>query len=251
MPFNRGYKYIDNGDSLYTTNIPTIYFECGDAIDEVIVQVSGINSDGFSIYEKAYTLEPGKSNSKTLSDIIDGYYTFEYYGRIDVGTTNPKSTEKSTFVVFNATAESWDTEDYVLKVDTNGPKFRVFNIIPKNGSKIAWTVTAQIEDPVRGVHEVSLLINDEEYELIRDRAYPEYPDTFVWEITGLTGITPKGQFQVKAVDCVGHNSMSRKSKDITNDPAFKQLLKKNIRQIFSIISFFILIMGTNYESKIY
>ena len=137
-----GATNIDNGDLLYVTNTPTIYFECGESIDEVIVQVSGVRvnpdneDDVYSVYEKAYTLEPGKSNGIKLSDIIDGLYTFEYYGRIDIESSNPERTVESTFVVFDGTPESWDTENYALKVDTNGPKFRGFNVEQKQPGQL-------------------------------------------------------------------------------------------------------------------
>jgi len=221
-----GATNIANGDILYVTSTPTIYFECGDAIDEVIVQVSGINSEEFSIYEKAYTLEPGKSNGLQLSDVLDGFYTFEYYGRIDIESSNPESTGKTTFVVFEGTSESWDTEEYALKVDTKGPKFRAFNAEPKNGAKTAWTVTAHLEDPVGGIHEVSLLIKGEEYDLIRDKTHPEYPDAFVWDITGITGITSGGEFKVVATDWVGHSSEKSKGKGVTETPLFIQIIEK-------------------------
>lgn len=234
-----GAENIANGAELYVTSIPKIYFECGDAIDEVILQVSGVNSEGYSIYEKAFTLQSGQSNGITLTGIIDGFYTVDYYGIIDAGTSNPTQTPADSNIIFDGTVYESGNEGDPFKVDTKGPSI-VLNAIPTNGAKIAWTVTAEIKDRVSGVHEVRLFIKGDEFDLteinpVGNGRCPEEPDTFVWEITGLTGLTSSGDFKVTAEDWAGHGSSTEKARTRAIEPLFIQLLERLVSR-FPLLS---------------
>jgi len=225
-----GAENIANGAELYVTSIPKIYFECGDAIDEVQLQISGVNSEGFSVYYKSFTLQPGQSNGITLSGIIDGFYTVDYYGIIDAGTQIEAWTAHDQNVIFDGTVDVSGNEGDPFKVDTKGPSI-VLNAIPTNGAKIAWTVTAEIKDRVSGVHEVRLFIKGEEVDLIEidpigEGRCPEEPDTFVWEITGLTGLTSSGDFKVTAEDWAGHSASEEKTRTRAIESLFIQLLER-------------------------
>jgi len=233
-----GAENIANGAWLYVTSIPTLYFECGDAIDEVRVQVDGVIYDGdivdpeeeYSVYYKSFTLQPGQSNGIALSDIKDGFYKITYYGRIDVSSTNPTETPENSAIIFDGTDDLGGNNGERFRVDTKGPSI-VLSVQPTNGAKIAWTVTADIDDLVSGVHEVRLLIKGEEYDLIEfdpvdvPAARCDWrPNIFVWDITGLDGLTSSGDFKVTAEDWAGHEESQEKARTRAIESLLVQLL---------------------------